>query len=618
MSYCLNSQCQKPLNPNGTKFCLSCGAKLLLGDRYRALKALSQGGFGRTFLAIDECKPSKPHCVIKQFFPQNQCAEITYKAAELFRCEAMRLEELGQHPQIAELLAYFEQDNRQYLVQEYIEGQNLERELAAQGAFNEIQIRQLLNDLLLVLRFVHDHNIIHRDIKPSNIIRRSCDRQLVLVDFGAAKLITGLTLELNGTVIGSAGYSAPEQLLGRAVFASDFYSLGVTCIHLMTKIHPIHLFESWEGIWVWRQSLKHPVSDNLGEILDKLLEQAIKQRYQSIQEILNDLNSYPIEAPLSLPTTPTVLSSASHQPAQKWKYVGTIFGHSTQVLSVAISPDGNILASSSQNGTIKLWSLESGKIEVGFRSVPSRTLSGSSGAVQSIAFSPDGQILVSGDRDGSINFWEVKTGELKCSFCGHSSPIQSIAISTDGQIVASVGEQKNIKVWRFCTQELLYTFNGQCHVNSIALSPDGKTLASSCNDATIKLWSLKTGRLIQTLQWPSGSAYAVAFSPDGKILAGGGHGRLIQLWNLETEELVNSLVSNLYAVRSLSFSPDGQTLASGGEDSTIKFWHWKNRQLIASFPHHLQLVSSLAFSSDSRLLASGSHDKSIKLWQVGA
>lgn len=618
MSYCLNSQCQKPLNPNGTKFCLSCGAKLLLGDRYRTLKPLSQGGFGRTFLAVDECKPSQPHCVIKQFFPQNQCAEITHKAAELFRCEAIRLEELGKHPQIAELLAYFEQDNRQYLVQEYIEGQNLERELAAQGPFNEIQIRQLLNDLLLVLRFVHDRNIIHRDIKPSNIIRRSSDRQLVLVDFGAAKLITGLTLELNGTVIGSAGYSAPEQLLGRAVFASDLYSLGVTCIHLMTQIHPIHLFETWEGVWVWRQYLKHPISDDLGQILDKLLEQATKQRYQSIEEILNDLNFYPIEASPLLPTTPNVLTLASHLPPQKWKYVGTIFGHSTQVLSVAISPDGKTLASSSQNGNIKLWSLESEKIEAGLRSIPSRTLSRSSGAVQSIAFSPDGQILVSGDRDGSINLWDVKTGELKCGFCGHSSPIQSIAISTDGQILASAGDRKNIKVWRFFTQELLYTFNGQCPVNSIALSPDSKILASSCKDATLKVWSLKTGRLIQTLQWPSGSVYAVAFSPDGKILAGGGHGRLIQLWNLETGELINSLVSNLYAVRSLIFSPDGQTLASGGEDSTIKFWYWKSRQLIASFPHHLQLVSSLAFSPDSRLLVSGSHDKSIKLWQVEA
>lgn len=652
MSYCLNPQCQKPRNPDGAKFCQSCGSRLLLGDRYRAIKLLSQGGFGRTFLAIDECKPSKPYCAIKQFFPQNQSTDSAKKAAEMFRCEAMRLEELGQHPQIAELLAYFEQDNRQYLVQEYIEGQNLAWELAAQGAFNENQIRQLLNDLLLVLRFVHEHNIIHRDIKPSNIIRRSSDRQLVLVDFGAAKLTTGLALELTGTVIGSAGYTAPEQLLGKAVFASDLYSLGVTCIHLMTQTHPMNLFDVYEGIWVWQQYLKHPVSSELGQILDKLLERATKKRYQSIEVVLNDLNFYPIEPTLPLSNAPTILIKSSAVPTQKWKYIGTIFGHSTRVLSVAISPDGKTLASSSQNGTIKLWSLESGK------AVPLRTLSDCCGAVQSITFSPipptplnqggygriltplnqgdevptllnqEGEaptrlingaepgILVSSDRNGNIKFWQVETGELISSFRGHLSPIQSIAISADGQIIASAGDNKNIKIWRYSNQEILYTFNGHCHVNLIALTPDSKILASACQDGRVKLWSLKTGRLIHTLEWPSGAVYAVAFSPDGKILAAGGHGSKLHLWNLETGELIQTLVSNLCSVRSLIFSPDGQTLASGGEDSTIKFWHWKTGQLISSCPHHFQLVSSLAFSPDSRLLASGSHDKSIKLWQL--
>ncbi|HAX80765.1 MAG TPA: serine/threonine protein kinase [Cyanobacteria bacterium UBA11372] len=610
MSYCLNPQCQKPRNPDGTKFCISCGLRLLLGDRYRAIKLLSQGGFGRTFLAIDECKPSKPYCAIKQFFPQNQSTDSAKKAAEMFRCEAMRLEELGHHPQIAELLAYFEQDNRQYLVQEYIEGQNLAAQLAAQGAFNETQIRELLNDLLLVLRFVHEHNIIHRDIKPSNIIRRSCDRQLVLVDFGAAKLTTDLALELTGTIIGSAGYTPPEQLLGKAVFASDLYSLGVTCIHLMTQTHPMNLFDVYEGTWVWRQYLKHPVSDELGQILDKLLERTTKQRYQSIEVVLNDLNSYPIETDLSLLNAPTILAQSCDISTQTWKYVGTVFGHSTRVLAVAISPNGKTLASSSQNGTIKLWSLESGK------ALPSRTLSKGSDAVQSIAFSPNGEILVSSDRHGNIKFWQVETGELKSSFCGHLSPIQSIVISADGQIIASAGDNKNIKIWRYSNQELLYTFNGHCHVNSIALTPNSKILASGCQDGTIKLWSLKTGRLIQTLEWPSGAVYALAFSPDGKVLAAGGHGSKIHFWDIETGELIETLVSNLGSVRSLIFSPDGETLASGGEDSTIKFWHWKTGQLISSCPHHFQLVSSLAFSPDSRLLASGSHDKSIKLWKL--
>ena len=304
MSYCLNPRCPTPQNPTATNFCQTCGAKLLLKDRYRTIKPIGQGGFGKTFLAVDEDKPSQPRCVIKQFFPQAQGTNTVQKAAELFTQEAVRLDELGKHPQIPELLAYFLQDSQQYLVQEFIEGRDLAQELASHGAFNEAQIRSLLNDLLPVLQFVHQHQVIHRDIKPENIIRRIPSSpvpprtpggtgkvgQLVLVDFGASKVATGTALARTGTAIGSAGYIAPEQSLGRAVFASDLYSLGVTCIHLLTQKHPFDLFDVNEGGWVWRDALKSPVSDALGRILDKMLENAINRRYQSAAEVLQDLN----------------------------------------------------------------------------------------------------------------------------------------------------------------------------------------------------------------------------------------------------------------------------------------------------------------------------------------
>jgi len=291
MSYCLNPACPNPQNPTGTKFCLSCGAKLLLKERYRSIKPIGQGGFGRTFLALDEDKPSKPRCVIKQFYPQAQGTSTVQKAVELFNQEAVRLDELGKHPQIPELLAHFTQDDRQYLVQEFIDGQNLAQELRQQGAFSEIQIWQLLNDLLPVLQFVHQQQVIHRDIKPENIIRRERDRKLVLVDFGASKVVTNTALYKTGTSIGSPEYVAPEQVRGQAVYASDLYSLGVTCIHLLTQMSPFDLYDINEDTWVWRQCLNPPISDALGKILDKLLQSAPSRRYQSADEVLKDLNS---------------------------------------------------------------------------------------------------------------------------------------------------------------------------------------------------------------------------------------------------------------------------------------------------------------------------------------
>ncbi|MEG5052965.1 serine/threonine-protein kinase, partial [Microcoleus sp. B13-B6] len=299
MSYCLNPACQNPQNADRTQFCLNCGSKLLLRERYRAIKPLGRGGFGRTFLAIDQDKPSKPRCAIKQFFPLSQGTSSSEKAAELFNREAVRLDELGKHPQIPELLAHFQQERYQYLVQEFIEGQNLQEELARTGPFSESKILSLLKDLLPVLQFVHDRSVIHRDIKPPNIIRRRLSQtptiytyptltgELVLVDFGAAKLVEGL--RETGTVIGSPEFVAPEQIRGQAVYASDLYSLGVTCIYLLTQISPFDLFDINQDAWVWRDFLKVPIDPKLSRILDKMIESSLSRRYKSVAEVLKDL-----------------------------------------------------------------------------------------------------------------------------------------------------------------------------------------------------------------------------------------------------------------------------------------------------------------------------------------
>ncbi|WP_066382367.1 MULTISPECIES: serine/threonine-protein kinase [unclassified Anabaena] len=309
MSYCLNPRCLKPENPNDVKFCLSCGSKLLLKERYRAIKPIGQGGFGRTFLAVDEDKPSKPPCVIKQFYPQAQGTNTVQKAIELFNQEAVQLDDLGSHPQIPDLLAYFTQDDRQYLVQEFIDGANLAQELAHKGAFDEKQIRQLLNDLLPVLKFCHDRQVIHRDIKPENIILRRSDNKLFVVDFGACKSATQTALNQTGTSIGSPEYVAPEQIRGRAIFASDIYSLAATCIKLLTGRSPFDSYDVNNDNWVWQQYLKTPISQDLTNILNKMLVSIPARRYQTADAVLQDLNQQSsaatIPPTLINPVTPT-------------------------------------------------------------------------------------------------------------------------------------------------------------------------------------------------------------------------------------------------------------------------------------------------------------------------
>ncbi len=248
--YCFNRDCLQPQCDRQELICTSCGSSLLLQNRYRALQLIGQGGFGRTFKGIDESQASQPYCAIKQFWVEPNSRDRE-KAAAFFEQEAQRLSVLGEHPQIPTLIDYFVEDKEQYLIQEFVSGANL----AQESGWNETKIRQLLLSLLPLIKFVHNHSVIHRDIKPANIVRNLQDNSLTLVDFGAAKVVTEATGNKTGTVIGSAAYTAPEQLKGKAVFASDIYSLGVTCVHLLTNIHPFNLFDSGENSWNWRHYL---------------------------------------------------------------------------------------------------------------------------------------------------------------------------------------------------------------------------------------------------------------------------------------------------------------------------------------------------------------------------
>jgi serine/threonine protein kinase len=286
MSLCFNPTCSHE-NPKDIVSCERCGQSLKLGDRYRGLREIGSGGFGITYLGIDESETNHPPCAIKQFSPHR--ANDAQVSSDLFRREAQSLQVLN-HPQIPKFLAYFYIDEQQYLIQEFIPGETLEQELAEKGVFGEGQIRDILNQILPILQYLHARNLIHRDVKPANIIRRTSDKCLFLVDFGASKIHTGTNLAKTGTSIGTAEFVPPEQLRGKAVFASDLYSLGVTCIYLLTKTSPFNLVDG-DNNWVWRDWLgENRVSSQLAEVLDGLIAPGLSNRYTSASAALKDLN----------------------------------------------------------------------------------------------------------------------------------------------------------------------------------------------------------------------------------------------------------------------------------------------------------------------------------------
>lgn len=305
MSYCLNPTCPNPENVAYSQRCQSCGSRLLLRDRYRVLEPLGQGGFGATFLALDEALPGEPSCVIKQLRPSGTAPHVLQMARELFEREAKTLGKIGNHPQVPRLLDYFEEQEQFYLIQEYISGATLQQEVKLNGILSETGVKQFLSEILPLLQYIHEQKVIHRDIKPANLIRRTQDARMVLIDFGAVKnqvsqVATNQSghTALTAYAIGTPGFAPPEQMAMRPVYASDIYALGVTCIYLLTGKTPKDLdYNPTTGEMMWEQ-LVH-VSDHLTSVLRKMLDVSVRNRYQSATDVLRALEIEPYLESLS-------------------------------------------------------------------------------------------------------------------------------------------------------------------------------------------------------------------------------------------------------------------------------------------------------------------------------
>ncbi|MEN9233806.1 MAG: serine/threonine-protein kinase [Gloeomargarita sp. DG02_1_bins_92] len=648
MSYCLNPDCPRPgQNPPEAVVCQACGSHLILQSRYRALRPLGQGGFGRTFLAVDEDKPSKPKCVVKQFLPMEMDAQSYAKASELFQREAIRLDELGHHEQIPNLYAYFEQDRRQYIIQEFIDGNNLARELQLQGPFQEAKALQLLRDLVPVLEFVHGKSVIHRDIKPENLIRSATNGKLYLVDFGAAKFAPSTSMSNLRTIISSAGFTAPEQMVGKSEFVSDLYSLGVTCVHLMTGRAPLELYDMSQDGWVWQEYLPQPVSEGLARILNRLLERATRKRYQSASEVRQDLEALeqgklqprlgsspvpPMSRPTATPPSKLVLTfpqksgsstSKSQIKAPTWDCVCTLGPYSNWVTGVTCVEGpgvGIILAIAGKDGIVRVWQL-SGQEHLTVTNLWSHTYTA---PIMALRLTPNGQYIIGGCEDRTLRVWEVSKGKITQTlggmFAKHSSPICAVAVSPDGRLVASGSEDKTIRIWELSSGKCLCTLTGHSsHVRALDFTPDGFLLVSGGWDNTLVIWEAANGRSLRTIAEPfrfgDNGFNAVIVSPDSRWIATGNENRLIHLWDFNKGECVHSFPEQKTAVTALTFAPRGNILVSGNQDGVIHTWDMVLRQQRDTLTGHSKQVTGLTFTPDGQFLISSSRDNSVRIWR---
>lgn len=299
ISYCLNPKCLQPKNHPKSKQCNSCGSNLILHNHYRAIKVLGKGGFGATFIGVDFTKEENVLCVIKQLRPNADDPKSIETAINLFQREAKILAQIN-HPQIPKLIDYFEDSGQFYLIQELINGKNLQKEIKKNGVYGELAIRQFLEEITPIIKYIHSQKIIHRDIKPGNILRRKKDHKLVLIDFGAVKdqVNTQLDKTLGQTAftqfsVGTQGYAPPEQLAMRPIYSSDIYALGATCVYLLTGKSPRKFDVDVEtGCMLWQHEVN--VSNFFKHILEKMLAINTRERFKTIDELMAALNIEPL------------------------------------------------------------------------------------------------------------------------------------------------------------------------------------------------------------------------------------------------------------------------------------------------------------------------------------
>jgi len=308
--------------------------------------------------------------------------------------------------------------------------------------------------------------------------------------------------------------------------------------------------------------------------------------------------------------------------------VFTLSGYTAPISTIVISPDGQTLASGSDDKTIKLWNLKTGKLL--------RTLTGHKEKVTSLVFSPDGKTLVSSSLDNTIKLWNVQTGKLNRNLTGHSSAVISIAISPDGKTLSSSSYDKTLRLWNLSNGRLVHTF--KVFATAVVMSPDGRNLISGNEDGTIKRWNLRTRRLIANLVPPkpqnpmfesqrASAVTSLSISNDGNTLINGGYNdfhqsikqtdsKNIKVWNLRTGKLIHNFANGIGGINAVAITPDGKSFITGGLGHKISIFDVKTGKLTCTIEGHVGGIYALAVSKDGKTLISGSGDKSIKVWRL--
>ncbi len=295
--------------------------------------------------------------------------------------------------------------------------------------------------------------------------------------------------------------------------------------------------------------------------------------------------------------------------AQRGTPLFTCHGHRDGVWSLAFNPQGSTLISGSDDQTVRVWDLTSHDCLM--------LLNLHTNRVRAVAFHPNGKIFVSGSDDKTIRAWDANSGACFALLSGHTGRVWSLAFSPNGNLLASGSTDQSVRLWDVASGACTRILTGHSHnVRSVVFHPGGRTLASGGDDRAVRLWESDSGKCLETFKVHTNHVWSVAFSPNGRMLASASEDQTICLWDIGQARCLRTLHEHTHGIRAVAFSPDGNIIASGGDDQSLRLWEVMTGRCLTTLQGHSNRVWSVAFSSDSQKFASGSEDQHIRVWNV--
>ena len=660
--------------------------------RYTLTRLHATGGIGRVWVARDG--DLGRDVALKELQPERAGNAVFSKR---FVHEARITGQL-EHPGIVPVyeLVQGSDDQQQFYTMRFIKGRtlsdaarvyHLER---AAGKADHLEQITLLNAFVGVcnaVAYAHSRGVIHRDLKGQNVVLGDFGAVIVL-DWGFAKVVgdpeegtevPALVLDgapdqtVQGQVIGTPAYRAPEQAMGRLDLIdrrTDVYGLGAMLYGILTGQAPFTGSDTQEVLRKVREEEPpppHRVSNGVPAALEAVCLRALAkkpgERYNSASDLAREVQRWLADEPVAAYREGLAARLGRWARRHKPVVAGAAVLVTTAVAALVVGL-WLIGQEQAQTARVEAEAKEKLRTQLYFQSIalaerewsvgnmrradqvlnacpeeirgwewhylkrlrlnPPQHFRGHVNGARSVAFSPDGKRLASGGWDKMARVWETATGGQILALPDHSTGIMGVGVtfSRDGTVLA-YSEGKDFRLSDAPTGQTIHPIPGRySQIWGLAFSPDGKRIAAGDINARVTIWSVSSGQHVLTLGDHQDRVRCVAYSPDGRHLAAGVERVGVKIWEPDTGRLLDILNGPWVEALAVAYSPDGRFLAAGGGDTATRakaeviIWDTATGLKAWTLRGHLNSVWSLAFSPDSRRLASASDDKTVKVWDV--